>query len=67
MSLNIKKCTTIGFSLKKITTNHDYVINEIMITRVNEIKDLGVIFDSKLNFISYVQNVINKAISKLDF
>jgi len=67
MPLNIEKCTTISFSMKKNTTYYDYVINKIKITRVNEINDLVVIFDSKLNFNSHVQNITNKAFSKLGF
>jgi len=42
VSLNIEKCATISFSLKKEPITSDYKLKNIKISRVNEINDLGV-------------------------
>ncbi|KAE9529167.1 hypothetical protein AGLY_011963 [Aphis glycines] len=45
----------------------DYKLKNIKISRVNEINDLGVTFDSKLNFKLHTNNIIKKSSSKLGF
>jgi hypothetical protein len=66
MSLNIDKCSTISFSLKKKTTlNFNYSINKLCLTNKNTIKDLGVLFDSKLSFNKHVDYIRNKSFMKL--
>jgi undecaprenyl pyrophosphate synthase len=50
MSLNVMKCAAIIFTNKGNYTLYDYSINNTKLQRVSTIKDLGVIFDSKLIF-----------------
>lgn len=49
-SLNINKCHYIAFSNKLSPTISTYSINNVALTEVNNIKDLGVILDSRLKF-----------------
>lgn len=67
LSLNVKKCLYVAFSNKRVPLHFDYKINSDSIDRVNEVKDLGVIFDSKLSFRSHVQSIVKKAYRNLGF
>jgi hypothetical protein len=55
ISLNIAKCKITFFSLKNNNFCYDYTINNFTITRVNEVIDLGIKFDSKLSFNAHIE------------
>ena len=57
MVLNPAKCSAISFSRKKQTLFYVYRINNDVVSRVNRIKDLGVLLDSKLAFTDNRQSV----------
>lgn len=59
MSLNIDKFSTISFYLKK--NSSDYSMNKLKLTRKDNIKDLRILFDSKLSFNSHVEYIRNKS------
>jgi len=61
MTLNINKCSTVSYSFKKTTLYFDYSLNKHSLTHNDTIKDLGVIFDSKLSFNKHVSYVRNKS------
>lgn len=65
MMLNLKKCNVITFTRKHKPYFHDYSILDTVIERVAVIKDLGVWFDSKLNFKSHMNITVAKAKSVL--
>lgn len=46
---------------------YNYKIESTSITKVNSIKDLGIIFDSKLTFESHVNTITKKAYRTLGF
>ncbi|XP_045538980.1 uncharacterized protein LOC123722157 [Papilio machaon] len=52
ISVNIKKCHCISFTKKKDPIVYPYKFENVAVERVDEIRDLGVIFDSKM----YQQN-----------
>lgn len=56
MSLSLHKCFVIEFSRSK-SFNFSYSIESIELSRVDKIKDLGVIFDQKLSFVPCISNV----------
>ncbi|CAH2098975.1 unnamed protein product [Euphydryas editha] len=64
MSLNIDKCYHIKFTRKRNRFNCVYKINNINLTEVDCIRDLGVIIDSTLSFRNHIEYVTTKA-SKL--
>ena len=64
LSLNVDKCKVVSFG-KKIQVNSQYIIGDTLLEKVEEIKDLGVVFDSKLKFNIHINDKINKAFSVL--
>ena len=67
LMLNFSKCSVMTFSRKLSPIILDYNINGSSLCRVNESKDLGVIFDDKLTFESHVTYIVSKANSMLGF
>lgn len=64
---NTKKCHTMTFSRNRQLIVFDYKLADTSLERKAEVKDLGVTFDSKLNFIRHIDVIINKAYSMLGF
>lgn len=67
MSVNIHKCKVITFSRCYTLVNHHYTIDACSIDRVQSIRDLGVIVDSKLRFNEHIATITAKAFSILGF
>lgn len=68
MILSIPKCYSITFANKnKLLYLFDYSLNNSILKKVNEIKDLGVIFDSKLTFKAHIQKVHSKCYKMFGF
>lgn len=65
--LNVSKCCIISFSRKKTTIQYDYTINNSILNRVTEVRDLGVFLDSKLLFRSHFEKITAKAYKMLGF
>ena len=68
LKLNINKCKVVSYSRKQIIDSNYYITEEnidYILEKVDSIKDLGVIFDSRLNFRNHMQNKINKAYSMI--
>ena len=59
--LNIKKCSSISFVRNKQPLHTQYYIGNERICSVNEIKDLGVTFDSHLIFRKHITVICGKA------
>ena len=58
----------VSYSRKEIIDSNYYLAEEntdYILEKVDSIKDLGVIFDSRLNFRNHMQNKINKAYSMI--
>ncbi|KAI5746597.1 hypothetical protein M8J77_005265 [Diaphorina citri] len=67
MVLNVDKCQVITFHRKKSPLFYDYVIHNTSLNRINQVKDLGVIFDCDLKFNSHYNALVNKAFKTLGF
>lgn len=67
MILNSSKCYHIRFSKKKLPQESTYFINNNTITKVKEIKDLGVTLDYQLKYISHYNNIIKKSAQSMGF
>lgn len=48
------RCNVISYSMKRNIVQHEYAVNGIKNNRVNEVGDLGMIIDNKLNFIKQI-------------
>ena len=62
--LNILKCKTVFFG-RNINKNYTYSLQGTQIDRLEHMKDLGVIFDSQLNFVQHCKEKINTVYSFL--
>lgn len=67
MVVNPKKCSIITFTRKRQPIIFDYCLLGTTIDRVNQVKDLGVILDSKLTFKPHVSYIVDKASRTLGF
>lgn len=60
LDLNISKCFTITFTTRHSATLYNYTIKGQHLKRSEVAKDLGVYFDSKLNFRAHFNYIINR-------
>lgn len=67
LNMNIMKCTRTAFGTGNNVIKCDYSIGSHKLEAVDSYKDLGVIFDSKLNFKLHYEIVCQKAAQKLRF
>lgn len=67
LSLNVKKCYQITFSRQRNGTVFGYTLNHESIQIVSEVRDLGIIIDSKLTFESHMVAIVQKALRNLGF
>jgi hypothetical protein len=67
LPLNIDKCQYIRFSRNKSPIQFSYSIDGRNLERVEEIRDLGVLFDSKLSFKNHITGIRNRAMKSLGF
>lgn len=65
--LNIKKCKIISYSRKKTPVVFNYKLNGKVLSRVSEVRDLGVHLDSKLTFKPHVDIIVARAFRTLGF
>jgi len=65
--LNVDKCAHITFTRNKDRINFNYSLNGAVLKKVEEIRDLGVILDSKLSFEPHVEAITQKSIRNLGF
>lgn len=67
LDLNLKKCKVMSYSRKHSTFMTSYSMNNCLLQRVEQISDIGVLFDPKLTFNLHIDSIINKARSRIGF
>lgn len=67
LQLNVSKCYQVVFSRRNSLIGPGYTLDGHVITKVNSIRDLGVLHDSKLLFDSHIESIVNKASKALGF
>jgi Reverse transcriptase (RNA-dependent DNA polymerase) len=67
MELNINKCHVVRFHRTKSPIIFDYHLHNIGLESRNSVRDLGVTFDTSLDFTLHVNNITNKALQMLGF
>lgn len=61
MQCNTDKTVIVTYSRQHVVNYHTYKINNAFIRRKHVHKDLGILFDNKLNFDNHVQKMISNA------
>lgn len=61
MRLNLDKCKVITFSRLSEPLIYEYKLENHPLERVDEITDLGVLFDSRMTFDSHITRIVRKA------
>ena len=67
LQLNIKKCTSILFSRKINKPNITVKLDNQLVGTCSNVRDLGVILDSKMSFVEHYNTIILKATNMLNF
>lgn len=67
LPLNRDKCFIKTYSRKVFSILFDYVLNGFVLHRPEFIRDLGITFDSKLNFIEHIRQISESAYRCLGF
>lgn len=67
MKLNVQKCSHIRFTRKKQSNSISYNIRGLLLETVDEVRDLGVIMDTKVNFRSHIDSIVTKSARLLGF
>lgn len=67
LKLNVSKCKIVTFTRKIIPIMYNYSINNDLLTRCMEIRDLGICFDSSLSFGKHVDTICKSASKMLGF
>ena len=60
LNLNPQKCNTFTITLKRAPVLHTYQIDNSPLQRVAEVRDLGIILDSKLTFSAHINSIVTK-------
>ena len=67
LTLNISKCSVISYHRLRNPILFDYTINGQVLDRKDNIKDLGVVFDSQLSFSIHVETMVKKCYKCMGF
>ena len=67
LSLNKDKCFAMTYSRKKENIIFPYRIENSLINRTERIKDLGILFDTKLQFIEHIHEMVSKSFRTYGF
>lgn len=67
LSFNVDKCRCMTFHRRRQALVSQYNISGNILSSVDEILDLGVVLDTKLNFCSHLNYIVPKAYSLLSF
>lgn len=67
MLLNTSKCQVVTFSRSSMPLTFNYAIEGTVLVRVDQVKDLGVIFTSTLNPFEHISYITSRAHSLLGF
>jgi len=67
LSFSAPKCNVVSFTRAKQTITYQYLINGNTFNRMTQIKDLGVILDSKMTFHQRVNDLSSRSYKLLGF
>ncbi|RZC40962.1 RVT 1 domain containing protein, partial [Asbolus verrucosus] len=65
--LNLNKCCVVTFTNKTGQFSFDYKIGDTILGRNDTVRDLGVTFESTLNFSVHIDNIVSASYKSLGF
>lgn len=65
--LNTGKCSVMTITKKLSPTLHEYSMEQDVLSRVDSVRDLGVLLDSKLSFSNHIEKMVSEATRMLGF
>ncbi|GBM71417.1 hypothetical protein AVEN_185724-1 [Araneus ventricosus] len=65
LHLNIEKCSILSYTGKAQPLNQVYKINDLVLSRTDSVTDLGIIFDTTLDFSQHIDSMISKEYRRL--
>ncbi|GBN90941.1 hypothetical protein AVEN_141309-1 [Araneus ventricosus] len=65
LHLTIEKCSVLSYTRKTQPLNHVYKINNLVSSHSNTVTDLGIIFDTKLDFPQLIHTMVWKTYRRL--
>ena len=65
LPLSTAKCCWMRISNRSINTLDTFTLDRVVLKEANELKDLGVIFISKLSFVNHITTTVGKAKQRL--
>lgn len=67
LPFNINKCLVLSYTRKTELLKFDYIMGKTTLDRKTETKDLGIIFDDKLNFNNHIEKLNQSCFKTLGF
>ena len=67
LSVNSSKCFFVSFARSQLQLGTSYLIHNSQLEGVDSMRDLGVVFDSKMTFGNQIEIVVNKCLRTLGF
>lgn len=67
LTLSLDKCKVITYTRKRKFAKHSYTLCQAILSRVDVIRDLGIILDSKLKLDLHVDTIVSKAYKMYGF
>lgn len=67
LEINLSKCCQVSYYKCRNPIFYKYSIDNHTLETLNEIKDLGVVFDSKFTFVNHINMIVPKAYALLAF
>jgi hypothetical protein len=65
--LNCAKCKVVSFTKQTVALLFNYSINGTTLSRSNSVRDLGVVFGSRLSFTNHIESIVNSSFKSLGF
>lgn len=67
ININVSKCSYMSFTRKMKPLKFNYNIYSLPLIETKQVRDLGILLDSKLTFTDHIDNVVSKAFRNLGF
>ena len=61
MSFEIEKCSVLSINQSNQHQPFKYTMNDVTLSTINEVKDLGIFLDTKLSRVKHIRNIIANA------